>query len=488
MKSLGLSGLLLSCSLYAAIPAEIYSKGMQELEDCVTGRNCSRSSGVFSFIVLEMLATVESFPKTAEQSSEEYKTRLPSFEQRQGIYQLLRKGIESPDPVIARQSLSLLVDLGGMDKKSLELTQKYLSSPLPDLRRAAYYALLENTKDHERRQSLILAALNDIDPEVQQGVTFALLRLEWKNPIIQMAIKKFAESNEENKKFLEETKFEINDGVASETKLLASILGDSISVGYLSAANLKGYKPLIREMGTHGIYYLGEMSFASLLQDKNYTLSWFNSKERYSFVSRLSKFSDRFRLDNKSRLATTTDDGVAMAKAAVIESWKTPLSAEKFFTVFYGGNDICSSMNSASYIENVKRILILLSQVESSKAVKVLLVGPPPIHQIKKPEIWQTPSLGGWTCEKIHTVSTEVCEPLYKNPREVQEKEKEYNSGLKLLAQEFNRPSKFEVVATDVLSKMNLQPQHLSWDCFHPSLIGQRAISEALWSAQPWFH
>ncbi len=423
---------------------------------------------------------------TAEELSLGYRMRVPSFTQRMALLSLFRKGLDSSNVTIQIVSLKEFYYLGGLNSQSIAKVKELTKSTNADVRAQAYAIFLEYTRNEDQRLPVILKGLSDPSNKVFTNTIALISREEFDNMDIlneasaRAALFKWAKVRKARKLHF------------SRPNVIVTALGDSITYGYLAQSQLNGWKPPIR-IGVHssGIGYFGIPNFEEYLPS-NFNLSWLNSKTDYSYMDLLNMYLKKHHLGwakviNKSELGAVSKDGILAAKTEIVNTWKYSARDKRQFIVFYGANDICDGVSTRQFQTNINHILQTLDAVESTDPVEVLLVGPPPIDQILKPIIWQAKGLGGWSCKKIHTVSTKACPLLYSNPELVIAREQRYNIALENLAKKYARSKHLEVTATDVLSQFDVKPEDLAWDCFHPSEIGQAIIAKMLWRAQPWF-
>jgi lysophospholipase L1-like esterase len=241
-----------------------------------------------------------------------------------------------------------------------------------------------------------------------------------------------------------------------------------------------------------------------LIFENKASLSWSSGKRirsHYTLLKEsLRRHGDKRRVDvlNVAMPGDETKD-LYRQTIDVLREWQEgKYAAVKYITILIGANDACSSrFPDATPLETMRKHLLetfrLLSSITNPEPVRILLVGMPRIPDLGSEYMNNRKTLFGATCAKVRNKILKYCSSLtiWNTPAEydarmkiVEDRNRLYQS----VAREANTLYRnIQVVYSNRLYNLEIPPEILAADCFHPAKKGQIRISEETWLDQPWY-
>jgi lysophospholipase L1-like esterase len=172
-------------------------------------------------------------------------------------------------------------------------------------------------------------------------------------------------------------------------------------------------------------------------------------------------------------------------------------STLKYVTILIGSNDACLSRGPVP-LETMRRNLMetlkILASIRQAEPIRILLVGIPRIPDLGSEYIRKRKTVFGASCATVRDKILRSCNSLilWNTSEEYDAKMlviEERNRLLRHVVRDANlRYPNLEVVYSNRLYHLEIPPEILAADCFHPAKEGQRRISEETWLDQPWFN
>jgi lysophospholipase L1-like esterase len=281
--------------------------------------------------------------------------------------------------------------------------------------------------------------------------------------------------------------------------IMMGVMGDSISAGTLADVP-------IPDAGNdvHGSFQqLDDLKEQVVLENK-LLLSWASGIGIRSHYMRLLDYLRRkgdhrtFNVDNVSYPGRTS---FAMEEQALqlYQDFKMGGYSElKYVTLLIGSNDACSNQTPwgipPSYIhDNLIKAFRVLSLVPQKEPIRVLVVGIPRIPELAEPQIRESKTILGLTCNTVRNRILHECNALlsWKTEAEYDQKMMIVENDNRVLRDTVAEVNKLfphiEAVYSDRLYNLKIPRSIMAADCFHPNADGQQQLADQVWLDQPWF-
>lgn len=168
-----------------------------------------------------------------------------------------------------------------------------------------------------------------------------------------------------------------------------------------------------------------------------------------------------------------------------------------YVTLLIGANDACTTIfpggtPSDDMAWQLRKFFAKLATIRQKDKIRILVAGMPRIPDLGFEPFRHHPLGRRMTCAAIQHL-TKFCPSLvdWEDPKQYWENLAvviRKNAILEHIVRESRRKyPNLDVRWTDTLFNADIAVKHLAKDCFHPNALGQDAISEKLWEAQPWF-
>jgi len=155
----------------------------------------------------------------------------------------------------------------------------------------------------------------------------------------------------------------------------------------------------------------------------------------------------------------------------------------EYVTILMGSNDACtSSLESMTNLKTFENQFIEAMDNLTQELPNAI------IYVLGLPDIYQLCDIGkqkgcDWMWSKFN-----ICQSLFSNSNSEQDRQVfrqrviDYNKVLKNITEEYKQ------VYTDNLFESQITEEDISFDCFHPSLVGQQHIAEVSWNATIFYN
>jgi hypothetical protein len=280
--------------------------------------------------------------------------------------------------------------------------------------------------------------------------------------------------------------------------LMAS-LGDSITAGTFSIFPIPGTQSLEQSLAE---WQTSELEPQLIFENKLF-LSWASGLSVRSHYVRLRDYlrrqGDRAGLSilNVSFPGDETKHLIRQANEVVDAMNGGEYSKLKYVTILIGSNDAClkgGAVPIGAMKKNLMETLRILASIRQQEPIRILLVGIPRIPDLGSEYIRKRKTIFGASCSTVRDKILRYCNSLI-----LWNSEAEYDARM-LVIEERNRllgtvvrqanlrfPN-LDIVYSNRLYHLEIPPEILSVDCFHPAKEWQRRISEETWLDQPWFN
>jgi hypothetical protein len=161
-----------------------------------------------------------------------------------------------------------------------------------------------------------------------------------------------------------------------------------------------------------------------------------------------------------------------------------------------GSNDSCIK-NGGVPLEKMRANLMetfkILASIKQNEPIRILLIGIPRIPDLGAEYLKKRRTIFGLTCSRVRDKILRSCNSLilWETPEEYDRNMQVVEDRNRLLRQVAREADKkfqnLEIVFSNRLYNLEIPPEILAVDCFHPAKEAQRKISEELWPDQPWF-
>jgi lysophospholipase L1-like esterase len=279
---------------------------------------------------------------------------------------------------------------------------------------------------------------------------------------------------------------------AATPVFLMGSMGDSISAGFFADTDLRDFAAQVNRGPGSG---------------------WFEHKDSYSWASgdEISSHFEKLRnavlleepgaeleVQNFAASGNVAENIPDQAEEIVQAMHDGNYRAVKYITLFIGANDACSTQTSGGtpddeMAQSLMKGFEALSQIEQSEPIRVLVVGLPKIPSLAEANIRESSTLLGLSCHFVRDEVLGTCHSLldWKNDGEyfeklgiVADKNAVIQSVTETAAQAFPN---LQIHYTARLWNVEIKPEQLAIDCFHPGRLGQQVLADELWAEQPWF-
>lgn len=290
---------------------------------------------------------------------------------------------------------------------------------------------------------------------------------------------------------------------STQPNYLMAALGDSIAAGTLADTSV--HASTATEQSLQNDY--GGAVQDQFIYTNRYSLAWGTGDQIPSHYmqlkSWLAKHEPQMNLVplNVAIPGAVASDLVGEAQSIVTAMASGQYKALKYVTLDIGANDACSITSKNpdgtpddQFADSLLKVFATLAQIRQDQPIHVMVSSIPKVPDLGRPDIQNTKTLGGATCNWIRAHIFTYCRTLpiwatedqYENNVAIVE---DKNAVLQSVIDEVNRTySNIEAAYSTSTYDEALDSDLLAMDCFHPNKDGQTTLAQMLWAAQPWFH
>jgi lysophospholipase L1-like esterase len=289
---------------------------------------------------------------------------------------------------------------------------------------------------------------------------------------------------------------------STEPNYLMAALGDSISAGTLADTSVHVSSASQEDLQNS---YTG-VDQSKFIYTNRYDLAWGTGDQIPSHYMQLKSWLAKNEPGmnlvplNLAIPGAVASQLVGEAQSVVAAMATGQYRALKYVTLDIGANDACAvsatdpiGTPDDKFADSLRKFFATLAQIKQDQPIRVMVSSIPKVPDLGRPDIQETATLGGASCNWIRAHIFTYCRTLpiwtteaeYENNVAIVE---DKNAILQSVIDEVNK-TYTNVQASFSYATYNetLVPNMLAVDCFHPNKDGQTILSEKLWADQPWF-
>ncbi len=263
-----------------------------------------------------------------------------------------------------------------------------------------------------------------------------------------------------------------------------AILGDSISTGVLASTNfgqLPGQK-IYTKLGS----YISSAKFSADAFQKEFSEpkhAAATTAEDWGLPKKIALMADAD-LETLKVFPELKFGGRLMHVPSAIKSLQETYKKKNegkpadYVFVMFGGNDFCANKSKDEFSDEFAKAMSLIKESHPESTVIISKVAP--MQHLKKYEHTYKTKIAGvetnlFTCKDFRK---KYCKAFYSE--NIEERINDYNAVISEKAPKAQEGFGGKILIAEKVAELDFNAEALSFDCFHPSLAGQKTLGEAI--------